>query len=199
MKCLMMFRSIVAFNTMRSFPVRSSASSLQLRPVHISERTKYLRLFTSTLDCAFETLQGVHYPGDVVAGAIIGSAHGVTVKVYDARAGSASSSTIESNCAVGEIMGCKGLNRNEWVPLLAEETEKPLLQRAREITHERIREPYNISTTMRYLQLSDTLRITCKGSAPDRIHIMKDKLTVWLFSVKEGVKQPPSLVNIFKE
>lgn len=99
-------------------------------------------------------------------------------------------------------MGAKGLKiGNEWDTILAEEMEKPYygeLERFLDEEYENhtIFPPRDeIFTAFRYTPYND-VKVLLLGQDP---YHEKGQAHGMAFSVKKGVKQPPSLVNIFKE
>ena len=99
-------------------------------------------------------------------------------------------------------MGAKGLKiGNEWDTILAEEMEKPYyseLERFLDEEYENhtIFPPRDeIFTAFRYTPYDD-VKVLLLGQDP---YHEKGQAHGMAFSVKKGVKQPPSLVNIFKE
>lgn len=99
-------------------------------------------------------------------------------------------------------MGTKGLKiGNEWDAILAEEMEKPYYGELERFldeeyeTHTIFPPRDEIFTAFRYTPYND-VKVLLLGQDP---YHEKGQAHGMAFSVKKGVKQPPSLVNIFKE
>ena len=94
-----------------------------------------------------------------------------------------------------------GILKNDWAPLLESEFTKPYYQRLRTILKEeyatRVVYPdqYDIFNALRYTSFQDT-KVVIIGQDPYHGPGQAYGLS---FSVKPGVKVPPSLQNIFKE
>ncbi|MGV3466623.1 MAG: uracil-DNA glycosylase [Heyndrickxia sp.] len=91
--------------------------------------------------------------------------------------------------------------KNDWEPLLREEFKKPYYQRLRELLLEEYKtrviypDMYDIFNALHFTPFKDT-KVVIIGQDPYHGQGQAHGLS---FSVKPGVKIPPSLQNIFKE
>lgn len=90
---------------------------------------------------------------------------------------------------------------NDWDKILADEWQKPYYRKLHDFlkveykTHRIFPDMYDIFNALKYTSFSDT-KVVMIGQDPYHEYGQAHGLC---FSVKEGIKLPPSLLNIFKE